>query len=267
MKKKVNHFSECLDRIAQGEDLESCLKEYPEESEELRLMFQTVVGVRRLSATIEPRPEFISRIQTKLAREYHVTYLSWRAQVAGILKPVRRFAVMTALVIVILAVVFSSGFSLSALASENAMPGEIMYPVKLATEQVRLAFAFSDEGKAECLTHFSENRAEEMAYAIENNDDATVESALEKLEENLAEVEKIIGPGEVSSAKAASDHVPPGLLKIENMVKDSSARVKDKLKEIKEPDMEKKDKINDRVTKAYDKAIEAIEKAKADKAK
>ena len=47
-------------------------------------------------------------------------------------------------------------------ASSQALPDQPLYPVKLATEQVRLAFAVSDTQKAQVQTELVQTRATEV---------------------------------------------------------------------------------------------------------
>jgi len=265
MRKKRDHLNDCLERLIQGEDLESCLKDYPEEAKVLRPLLETALRIRRYSETAKLSPQFITQTQAKLGMAYQQKYYADKTRIVRILKPLSRLSVATAVAIAALVVTFTGGFALSVQASENIMPGEILYPVKLATEQVRLTFAFSDERKTSYLSQFAETRAEEIAYSVEKNDNAQVEAALQRLEGNLVKVESIVGSDKTSSAITNSEQESLELEKIESIVKDSSAKVKDKMKEIKEPDPEKKDKLTQRVEKAYSKATEAIEKAKANK--
>jgi plasmid maintenance system killer protein len=144
------------------------------------------------------------------------------------------------------------------------MPGENLYSVKLATEQIRLIFAFSDDSKIGYLTQFAETRIAEIVYATERGDVDMVEAALERLERNLAEVEEIVTPDMALSVIAALEEESLDLETKENTIRRSYERAQDKLKEIKEPDPEKKREITNRVYEAYSKAIKAIEAAKAD---
>jgi hypothetical protein len=266
MSNKHDHLNNCLERLLQGEELESCLKNYSEEAQELRILLTTAVGVKQYAETIKPRPEFISQTRDNLANAYESEYLSRKVRIIGVLKPVVRFAAITAVVIMLLVCTFTGTVTLSVLASENTMPGQTLYPVKLAMEQIRITFAFSDEVKVDYLTRFAETRAKEIAYASEKGDADQVEAALQGLERNLSRVEEIVTPGGVSSEVTTLQQEPQGLQKIEKTVKDSSAKAQGKLKDLKEPDTEKKVKITGRVDKAYTKAIEAIEAAKAHKA-
>lgn len=262
MSKKIDHLNDCLERMMQGEGLESCLKDYPEEAEELRLLLNEAGGVKRYTETIRLSPEFISRTQANLEAAYEARYYSWKARLFGILKPVGSFAATAAVVSAVLIFFFAGGVILSVLASEDTMPGQTLYPLKLATEEIRASFTFSTDRKTIYLTQFAEARAEEIAYAAERGDIAMVEAGLQKLESHLAEIEKIYSQDKTSGAIAAPDSRPPQLKKVEVGVQSSSARVEAKLKKIKEHDTEEKDKIIDRAEKAYSKALKAIQSAK-----
>ena len=52
-----NILNECLDRLMQGEDIESCLTRYPEHAAELEPLLKTALETRAV-ADIKPRPEF-----------------------------------------------------------------------------------------------------------------------------------------------------------------------------------------------------------------
>lgn len=264
MRKKSNHLNECLERIRHGDDLENCLKDYPEETDELRPLLQTALGITKFAMTAQPRPEFIAQTQTILEQEYYFSHYSWKARIAGWFRPKVRLAKVTAVSIVILGLVFAGGFSLSIVASEDAMPGQILYPIKLATEQVRLFFTFSDDGKVGYLTEYAETRAAEIVYAIEQGDDAHAEAALERLERHLDMVERIAGPGNTPRAMAASEHESLILQEIETIVNESLIDINERILEIKTLDSEKKEEIIDRIEKAYTVAIESIESARAE---
>ncbi|MDP2731002.1 MAG: DUF5667 domain-containing protein [Dehalococcoidales bacterium] len=240
MSKKRDHLNDCLERLLRGEELESCLHDYPEEADELRLLLKTAGGIRRYVETAKLRPDFITRTQATLGIAYQHKFYSGKTRTAGILRPVRRLVMATALAITTLIVTFTGGFALSVKASENTMPGQTLYPVKLVTEQVRLTFAFSDDRKVNYLTRFAETRAEEIAYAAAKGDSDQVEAALGRLEGHLEKVGNIISPGQISGGITAPEYNPPGLQRIENIVQASSARARATLEIIREPAPEKK---------------------------
>jgi hypothetical protein len=54
-------------------------------------------------------------------------------------------------------------------ASSNSLPGDTLYPVKLAVEDVRMTFTFSDVGKAKLEMKFANRRIQEIARMVEKN--------------------------------------------------------------------------------------------------
>lgn len=65
------------------------------------------------------------------------------------------------------------------------MPGDTLYPVKLATEQTRLAFTFSELGKAEVLAELADKRVDEIIYLVEQNNPDQIETTAERLNGHL----------------------------------------------------------------------------------
>lgn len=69
-----------------------------------------------------------------------------------------RKAVQYSLVLVICLMVFGS----TAFASSNALPGEILYPVKRVTEKLQLNVATSEEAKVNLQARFAQKRLQEL---------------------------------------------------------------------------------------------------------
>jgi hypothetical protein len=65
---------------------------------------------------------------------------------------------------IVLAFVVIAGGTVTAAASSN--PGETLYPVKLASERVRVAITPSSIGKARLEAKFAERRIDELAYVV-----------------------------------------------------------------------------------------------------
>lgn len=179
-KKLENIFNECLERILLGEDIESCLMSYPEEAAELEPLLRTAFDVGRRASSIQPRPEFkawarfrLEGAQIYAGQQRHGTradLFNWR----------RGWALaLTAVLVVLLS---SAG---TAAASSDALPDETLYPVKLATEQVRIAFAFSDAGKANLHSQLAEDRAWEISVMAREGKTEQVAVVTRRLEEHL----------------------------------------------------------------------------------
>jgi hypothetical protein len=150
-------FNECYERIRSGESLKSCLKRYPKYAAELEPLLKTAFDIGRRASYIHPRSEFKHWARMNFEGiQHHVSQqkqpakprlFSWR----------QSWSVAIAAVLII---VLTGGSTV--IASSNAMPDETLYPVKLATEDMKLAFAVSDTQKAQVHTQLAETRAVEV---------------------------------------------------------------------------------------------------------
>lgn len=184
-------FNDCFERMLRGESLESCLHSYPQYAPELDMMLRTSYDVKRKAFPIQPRPEFKywarARIQGIQAAEAinpaHSRSTSFNLR--------RNLAISLSAILVF--VIASSG---TVAASNDAMPDEPLYNVKLAVEQAQVALTPSDTGKAELYARLAEKRAQEIAVmAAEGKEDKVLATTkimntqLQKLEENLVKFE------------------------------------------------------------------------------
>ncbi|MFC2058882.1 DUF5667 domain-containing protein [Chloroflexota bacterium] len=174
--------------ITRGEDIEQCLRDYPDVAEELEPLLQTALATRAKVNMIQPRADFKA-----LAKQRMLTQV--RANVQKQNKPARfsligwqqRWAVVVASVFFMILV---GGGGIVA-AAGNSMPDDFLYPVKIATEHVRLAFTSSDLGKAKLETEFADRRINEIAEMANEGKVAAVEATAERLVNHLTETEKL----------------------------------------------------------------------------
>jgi RNA polymerase-interacting CarD/CdnL/TRCF family regulator len=54
-------------------------------------------------------------------------------------------------------------------ASQNSLPGEVLYPLKLTTEKIRIAVAVTPQARSEIRTSISQRRLEEAAKVLEED--------------------------------------------------------------------------------------------------
>ncbi|MEK7693272.1 MAG: DUF5667 domain-containing protein, partial [Chloroflexota bacterium] len=195
---------ECLEALSEGRwDLDECLRRNPEHAASLRPLllaatmtaraydvrpreeFATAARERFLVATgqrlqeamdVEPSPAFFAaaRIRFLMAAQRMkmgraaAQRQPYRVPVFG--SPFRALASGMAALVIFL------GFSTYTVASASAaIPGDWQYPVKLQTERVRVALAFSDEAKRDVKLDIAEERVSEI--------------------QQLTKRGKIIGPG------------------------------------------------------------------------
>jgi len=189
-----NILDECLERVLfKGEAIEQCLASYPEQAAELEPLLQTAMAAREASA-IKPRPEFRARARYQLQavlremeqkRQKHFSFFSWQPRWA------------TAVVAVLVIVVAGSG---TVAAAGNSMPDEVLYPVKLATEAVRVKLTPSALGKAELYVSLADKRITEIVYLADKGESEQVERATQRLSTHLVAAANLIAPPEEEAA-------------------------------------------------------------------
>ena len=192
-----NILDECLERLlVKGETIEQCLLSYPEYANELESLLQTVVATREAVA-IQPRPEFKSKARYEFRLELQkvepgrrLTSLGWYPR--------------WAIAMVALRVILLGGGGIVA-AAGNSMPDSFLYPVKLATEQVRLGLTFSDIGKAELHAELADTRVNEIVYIVNKGKPGQLETTAERLDEHIAFVANLSLAESGADESAAAD--------------------------------------------------------------
>ncbi|OGN91921.1 MAG: hypothetical protein A2Z70_02480 [Chloroflexi bacterium RBG_13_48_17] len=186
-------FNECYERIRSGESLESCIRSYPQYRAQLEPLLRTTFDIGRRVSYIHPRPEFKhwARVRIESAQRYPRQQTRTETPAASTWWR-HGWAVAVSVGIVL---VLTTGTTMAA--SSQALPTQPLYPVKLATEQVRLALAVSDENKAQVQTELVQERAKEveaMANAGETDEAAkAVDRYNDQFEKALAAILKAEG--------------------------------------------------------------------------
>lgn len=190
-----NILDECVEQLLAGETIEQCLQRYPEQASELEPMLRTALSIGRVSA-VQPRPEFKARARYEFNSALQVLQsrkgsrsFNWQPRWA------------TAMVAVVVVLAMGGG---TVVAAGNSMPDEPLYPVKLATEEVRLAFTRSDVGKAELHAKMAQCRVEEIAHMASRGKVQHVEMVARHLDDELAKVALLSGVGDVKSGVVMS---------------------------------------------------------------
>ena len=171
-----NILNECLDRLMQGENIESCLAQYPEHAAELEPLLKTALETRAV-ADIKPRPEF--REQAGIEFQKAIAEMPAKAPRSPF-----RWRLRWVIPVAVFLVLFSGGAG-TVIAATNALPDSPLYGIKLAVESVQLAFTFSEEGKAELYTQFVNNRVEEIVKMAEEGKYDQVERATAEMNVQL----------------------------------------------------------------------------------
>lgn len=177
-----NILDECLERLlAKGETMEQCLASYPEQAAELKPLLEMALAAKRASA-IQPRPEFRTRARYQFhsalqAMEAKRPFFGWLPDWA------------TAVAIVLVLLLAGGG---TVAAAGNSMPDEPLYPLKIASEQVRLILTPSVLGKAELYANLADERVVEIVYVAKKGDVKRVEMVTQRLNNYLARIASLV---------------------------------------------------------------------------
>ena len=154
--------------------------------------------------------------------------------------------------IAVVLLLFVAGGSTVA-ASNDSLPGDLLYPVKTGVEQVRMWFATTDTGKARLHAQFANRRIEEIIRIIEKDKPDKVPGLVERLVDHLDEIEQLVGaePGVTTPSEGGAkvkqyllNNVAPNMLSLQDLELEKPAL---------RPDLE-------RARQAYDDALQAINK-------
>ena len=221
MKKIEDILAQCIEDVKAGRSsVADCLAKYPSISKQLEPLLRIALEIRE-PPDVKPSPAFKVRTRVHLMEQIHakqaVKKWPW-FRYTGQVKPTpykRRFNMVAIIIVIVLAVSAIGGGT--AYASQGSLPGDTLYPVKLATEQVRLVLTISDTAKAELYVTFASSRVEEMVTLAErgkpekvniavNGYDGAMAMAIGKLEEARGKGLDTAGISELV-ALATSEHL------------------------------------------------------------
>ncbi len=192
-----NVLDECLERLlVASETIEQCLRRFPAYQDELEPLLEMALAAKKASA-IQPRPEFrdkaryqfhsaLQEMEPKKGRPFFVW--SWWPRWA------------TVSVAIVLGLLLVGGSTVAA--ASGSMPGEPLYPVKLAAEQVQLAFTPSALGKAELYAKLADRRVVEIVDMAGKNEPGQIERAAQRLDVYLTKIADLSSTQKVTAGLA-----------------------------------------------------------------
>lgn len=196
-----NILDECLERLlVNGETIEQCLQSYPEQAANLKPLLQTALATRQAVAIQPPaefkaraRYQFRSALQEWASRRSH-PFFGWLPRWATV-------------VTIVLAVLLIGGGTIAA--ASYSMPDSLLYPIKLATEQVQLTLTPSDIGKARLYAKFVDRRVAEIIYTANKGNAQQIEATTQRLDKRLVMLASLTSAPEVAEAPRTLESPPP----------------------------------------------------------
>ena len=182
-------LNDCLERMAGGEDPGRCARRYPEHAEELEPLLATAAAASRAARAAVVRPEAraagLFRLNRAIAergarRRSRLPFLSW---------PLGRPALL-GFVLVLLFAVAAGG---TTMASEDAVPGDPLYWVKMTRETITLRMSSSDMARAHTHARLAGERGEEIRKLIAVGRTGEAEELVGRMDRHLEECASLVG--------------------------------------------------------------------------
>jgi hypothetical protein len=188
----VSLLDRLLTRLRAGESVEDILADYPARREQLGSLLWVAQALAPLRA--EPRPTQAEARFAQFVADAHALHLTATMR----RRPRRRLSVRGAalaelwrhprlqqVVATVVALVTLCVFTATAIAlAAHSLPGDLLFPVKLAAEELELSFSADPTARAEYCIARAQTRAEEIGRLARLGRPVT-EAALERLDRAL----------------------------------------------------------------------------------
>jgi hypothetical protein len=180
-------LAECSDLILAGASIETCLDRYPEHAVTLGPMLSTLVQVQELrpvparsaAATAQSRAQFMAAA-VRLSDEQNRSPIPigarlavwWQALTAIFARPASSWGLprsmpvgmlATMVIVILLGALVTGGVTVSA----RALPGDFLYPVKIASERAQLLITSDPLDRGNLQQRFAGRRVDEARAVVQ----------------------------------------------------------------------------------------------------
>jgi hypothetical protein len=204
----------CLQALRRTRDIEEILRDYPRHADQLRPLLEIALATRRHYADVPEAPgglavgreRMLAAAARQRAAQQRVRGIATAGAGASRTKGQRFRLVFATRFVTILVLIVVSVTALGGgivWAASNSLPGGLLYPVKLATEDTRLALASAPGTQVDLALGFVEERSEE-AQVLAAAGRQVPESAIARMEEHVERA--------LTQAAWATDEETVGLL-------------------------------------------------------
>ncbi len=197
----------CINEMRNGKSIDECLAKYSQSATggagQLRPLLQLVQQLEILPKP-EPAPEAISGTLINIG--HHIAQRSMTSEkLTAVEKLQKKSSIFNIIRRPKIAWAFSAAFLFlvvlfsAATISANSVPGDILYPLKLATEKVKFLLTFNSEKKAELRLTFSDKRLQEMIAVFQQSGKLDTTLLKEMLDEAKLALEETKIPSDTAS--------------------------------------------------------------------
>jgi hypothetical protein len=184
----------CLNRLCQGDNLQSCLERYPRHAEELRPLLEVALDLGRV-ATPPPamavraagKQRMLRAVEKRAAQPVSKSFLSrYAEQIINTLlgKEPQNMKLAWRFVTVIVVAALGLTSVATVAASADSLPGDLLYPVKTTVQKAKIALTLNAETREELKEEINAERREEVRAVLQAQREAKVEfqGALQRIE-------------------------------------------------------------------------------------
>ena len=199
----------CLQEVARTGDAEAVLAHYPQHADRLRPLLQVALATSQMYADVPAPPRGLAAGRRRLLE----TAAQQRVQAPATRtlshnterKPKMQLLFATKIISAVLAVVVSLSAvgGGAAVAASGSIPGDVLYPVKLTGEDLRLSLASTPEAQVALSLQFADQRVAEIR-AMVGRERQVPDTVVTRMEQHIFRA--------MNQAARASDEEMPGLL-------------------------------------------------------
>jgi hypothetical protein len=191
----------CIERIAAGESLDACLADYPEHATELEALLKITqslytlpplngaesaaqAGLQAMVEKIDEAPlalSIFSRTKTRL-----INFFEGISKTVFFLKENLMFRKPLFATLFVLIALFA-GTTMTAAAAQDALPGDALYSVKTAVEDMRLGMSWDTAAEAEQSLLLADQRLQEINELLAQNRYEDVAVGVERFQHHLSD--------------------------------------------------------------------------------
>ena len=192
-------LDDCLDQFHQGESLESCLSNHPQEADRLRPLLETAAALRTVTvqhstkkAYLQGQARMFAAIEQEFPQKpvsesaftrYSVQILTWITGKETIdMKLATRLTIAFLLVLVVIA-----GLGTTVASASNALPGDLLYPLKASAQNAQLILTRDVQARQALEQYFQEEYRHDVRTLMQDGRQAPVRfvGTLDALNNNI----------------------------------------------------------------------------------
>ena len=190
-------LADCLDRLVDGEDIRECLKRYPKQADELEPLLQVAVATIRAAESATPdlraKARNFERFSQAVAAGPQPRKRTWRDALASLSWTRWRLAARPVAIGLAAVLVFALSAGMATAASDDAAPGEPLYWVKSARENVERRLPRSNDNHAIYEASLAHARSEEVSKLVEKGRFAQANHTMRRMNDHLVRSARYAG--------------------------------------------------------------------------